>query len=419
MRLLSPRAAGPGATIPIPVTVWMLGIVSLLMDVSSEMINALLPLYMAGGLGASALAIGLIEGLSVAVATLTKFLSGLLSDLSGRAKALAVLGYGLGALSRLLFPWAASLDQIVLAKAMDRVGKGIRGTPRDAMIAAVSPPEIRGASFGLRKSLDTVGGFVGPLVAVAAMLLLGGDIAAVMWLAVLPALLCMAVLIWGVRAPDMERDMEPDMEPAAMRGRAGFRLRDALRLNRGVWAVIGLAALIMLARFSEAFLLLRAVELGLAPSWVPLALVVLHAAYGMTAFPVGRLSDRIGSFGLLLAGLGFLLAAHLALACATGVPGFVLGTVLWGLHMGFSQGLLGAMVAAASPGALRGSAFGTFNLVTGLVVLAGNALAGGLWQLAGSAAPFLAGAGITALAMLLLGLGRLRRRRGATAAQGA
>lgn len=186
---------------PIPATVWMLGIVSLLMDVSSEMINALLPLYLAGGLGASALAIGFIEGLSVAIATVTKFLSGVLSDIGGRAKPLAVLGYGLGALSRLIFPWAASLDQIVLAKAMDRVGKGIRGTPRDAIVAAVSPPEIRGASFGLRKSLDTVGGFAGPLIAIGAMALLAGDIRAVFWIAAIPAALCMIVLVFFVHEP--------------------------------------------------------------------------------------------------------------------------------------------------------------------------------------------------------------------------
>ncbi|MTH33076.1 MFS transporter [Paracoccus limosus] len=394
-----PAAARPA----IPVTVWMLGFVSLLMDVSSEMINALLPLYLAGGLGASALAIGFIEGLSVAIATVTKFLSGVISDISRRAKPLAVLGYGLGALSRLIFPWAASLDQIVLAKALDRVGKGIRGTPRDAIVAAVSPPEIRGASFGLRKSLDTVGGFVGPLVAVGAMILMAGDIRSVFWIAVLPALLCMIVLVFCVHEPE-------GLRPAR---RGGFRLRDALRLNRAVWVVIGLASVIMLARFSEAFVLLKALEAGFTPAWVPLALVIMHAAYGLTAYPVGRLSDRIGGSGLLLCSLGFLIAAHLTLAHAGAIWVYVLGTVLWGLHMGFSQGLLGAMIAAATPDHLKGSAFGTFNLVTGLVVLIGNTLAGWLWQGLGSAAPFLAGAALSVLAMIALaaGLGRSGARR--------
>lgn len=383
---------------PIPVTVWMLGLVSMLMDISSEMINALLPLYLATGLGVSALAIGFIEGLSVAIATVTKFLSGVLADWSRRAKPLAVLGYGLGALSRLIFPLAVSLDQIVLAKAMDRVGKGIRGTPRDAIVAAVSPPEIRGASFGLRKSLDTVGGFVGPLVAVGAMILLAGDIAAVFWIAAVPAALAMAVLVFLVREP---RETGP-----AKRG--SFRLADALRLNRAVWMVIGLASMIMLARFSEAFVLLKSLEAGFTPAWVPLSMVVMHAAYGLTAFPVGRLSDRIGTTGLLLWSLGFLVAAHLTLAFAATVAVYVAGTVFWGLHMGFSQGLLGAMIAGATPDALKASAFGTFNLVTGLVVLVGNTAAGWFWQSAGSSAPFLIGAGLSVLAMLCIAF-RARR----------
>jgi MFS family permease len=383
---------------PIPPTVWMLGIVSLLMDVSSEMINTLLPLWLAGGLGASALAIGFIEGLSVAIATATRFLSGVFADWSRRAKPLAVLGYGLGALSRLIFPLAISIDQIVLAKALDRVGKGIRSTPRDAIIAAVAPPQIRGASFGLRKSLDTVGGFLGPLVAVGAMILLAGDIAAVFWIAAIPAALAMLVLVLAVHEP----------EPSRVAKRSGFRLADAFRLNRAVWAVIGLAAIIMLARFSEAFVLLKALEAGFAPTWVPLAMVVMHAAYGLTAWPVGRLSDRIGTAGLLSWSLVFLTIAHLTLAFAGTVWAYILGTVFWGLHMGFSQGLLGAMIAAATPDAIRGSAFGTFNLVAGVVMLVGNTAAGWFWHSAGSQAPFLIGAGLSGIAMLWIAL---RQRR--------
>lgn len=379
----------------------MLGFVSLLMDVSSEMINALLPLYLSGGLGVSALAIGFIEGLSVAVATLSKFLSGVLADVSRRAKPLAVLGYGLGALSRLIFPWAMSLDQIVLAKAMDRVGKGIRGTPRDALVAAASPPETRGASFGLRKSLDALGGFLGPLVAVAGKIAFAGDIQSVFWIAVLPAVLCMIVLVFLVKEPAQTHPMK----------RGDFRLADALRLNRAIWAAIGLASVIMLARFSEAFVLLKALGAGFLPAWVPLSLVVMHAAYSLTAFPVGRLSDRLGTSGLLIWSLGFLVAAHLALALAMTAWVYVLGTIFWGLHMGFSQGLLSAMIAATTPDHLKGSAFGTFNLVTGLVVLLGNTLAGWLWHSTGSATPFLVGAGISAVAMILIAMRKPRRTR--------
>lgn len=385
--------ARPAVPAPaIPATVWMLGFVSLLMDVSSEMVQTLLPLYLAGGLGASTVLIGFIEGLSVAIATATKFLSGVLADWSRRNKPLAVLGYGLGALSRLIFPVAGTVDLVIMAKAMDRVGKGIRGTPRDALVAAVSPPEVRGASFGLRKSLDTVGGFLGPLIAVAVMILVAGDIVTVFWVAVIPAVLAMAVLILGVREP----------EAASRAGKPSFRLAQSLRLNRAVWAVIGLAALIVLARFSEAFVLLKSLEAGFSPTWVPLSMVIMHAAYGLTAYPAGRLSDRIGSRGLLTWSLAFLAAAHLTLAFADGVAVYILGTVLWGLHMGFSQGLLGAMIAGATPDELKGSAFGTFNLVTGVVVLLGNTAAGWLWQVHGSQAPFLVGAALSALAVAFI-----------------
>ncbi|MBT9385753.1 MFS transporter [Pseudooceanicola sp. CBS1P-1] len=377
-------------TAGIPAPVWILGLVSLLMDVSSEMVQSLMPLYLAGTLGASALAIGAIEGLAVAVATATKYIAGLLSDHGPGPKKLAVLGYGLAALSRLLLPMAASVDTVVIARAVDRVGKGIRGAPRDAIIAAVTPPGIRGASFGLRKSLDTVGGFAGPLLAVAAMAALAGNIRGVFWLAVIPAAL--AVLLLALRVPETAR-------PEA---KTPFRLAEALRLNRAVWGVIALASLLMLARFSEAFVLLKALDAGMAATWVPLALVLMHAVYGLAAYPVGKRSDRTGVRGLLILSLGFLMAAHVVLALSGSVWAFLLGTVFWGLHMGFSQGLLGAMIAGATPPALKGSAFGTFNLVTGGVLLLGNVAAGALWSGFGPAAPFWAGAVLSLAALLWL-----------------
>lgn len=385
----------------IPTTVWALGFVSLLMDVSSEMIQTLLPLYLSAGLGVSVLAIGFIEGLSVAIATATKFFSGVLADISQRNKPLAVLGYGLGALSRLIFPIAGTVDLVVMAKAMDRVGKGIRGTPRDALIAAVSPPDIRGASFGLRKSLDTVGGFLGPLVAIAVMMLMAGDIVAVFWIAAIPAALAIVVLLVFVHEP---KTAQPANRPR-------FHLSQSLKLNRAVWAVIGIAALIMLARFSEAFVLLKSLDAGFTPTWVPLSMVIMHVAYGLTAYPVGRLSDRVGRDGLLICSLVFLIVAHLTLAFADNVALYIAGTVLWGLHMGFSQGLLGAMIADTTPNALKGSAFGTFNLVTGVVVLAGNTAAGWFWESYGSAMPFLIGATISAVAIVLLCIKMLRAAR--------
>lgn len=386
--------------LPIPRMVWMLGFVSLLMDISSEMVNTLLPVFLASGLGASALAIGFIEGLAVAVATVTKALSGVLADWSGRAKPLAVLGYGLGALSRLIFPLAISLDQVVLAKAMDRVGKGIRSAPRDAMIAAATPAAIRGAAFGLRKSLDSLGGFLGPLLAIAAMLVFAGDIRIVFWLAALPAAFAIFLLIFRVKEP----------VPAQAGKGSGFRFRDALRLTAPVRGVIALAGLIMLARFSEAFLLLKALEAGFSPVWVPLIIVALHAVYALAAWPVGIFSDRLAASGRdpvrvpLLIGLGLLAGAHLVLGSAQSAPVFLAGVALWGLHMGFSQGLLGAMIAATAPPALRGSAFGAFNLASGVVMLVGNTAAGWAWVSWGSSAPFLIGAGISVLAMGLVAL---------------
>lgn len=376
----------------IPKTVWVLGVVSLLMDVSSEMVQTLLPFYLVSGLGASALFVGFIEGLSVAVATVTKLFSGILADRMAQRKPLAVLGYGLGALSKLIFPLATSIGWIVAAKAVDRVGKGIRGTPRDALIADVTPPELRGASFGLRKSLDTVGGFLGPLAAIGLMIVFGGDVLAIYWIAVGPAFLAVLLLIVGVREPKTPFQAGAGGPP---------RLADILRLNGAVWLVIAAASLLTLARFSEAFLLLKSQEAGFAPAWIPITMVIMHAVYGLTAYPVGRLSDRIGRSGLLLGSLVVLVAAYLVLAAAQSVGLFLAGIVLWGLHMGLSQGLLATLIADTAPKSLKGTAFGVFNLMTGLTVLVGNVAAGWLWDAQGSGATFLAGAGLSAVTILV------------------
>lgn len=383
------NTAPPRQSIAIPRTVWVLGVVSLLMDISSEMIQTLLPLYLVAGLGASAIAIGFIEGLSVAIATITKLFSGMISDWTGRRKPLAVLGYGLGALSKPIFPLASSIGWIVVAKAVDRVGKGIRGTPRDALIADVTPPEIRGASFGLRKSLDTVGGFVGPLAAIGLMLATDGDMIVIFWIAAIPAFLAVALLIIGVK--------EPEQPPSSSKGMPRFR--DAGRLNRAVWIVIGVSSLLTLARFSEAFLLLKSQQAGLSLAWIPITMVVMHAVYGLTAYPVGYLSDRIGRRSMIALSLVFLIAADLALATAQTLPMLFAGIVLWGLHMGFSQGILSTLIADSAPKNLKGTAFGVFNLATGLTVILGNVAAGLLWETWGSASTFLAGA-VVALASL-------------------
>ena len=391
----NPDPASARDATSIPRTVWILGFVSLLMDVSSEMVQALLPIYLVGGLGASAMTVGFIEGLAVAIATVTKLGSGIVSDLTGRRKSLAVLGYGLGAVSKLIFPLAGSVGWIVGAKAIDRIGKGIRGTPRDALIADVTPPALRGASFGLRKSLDTVGGFLGPLVAIALMVAFSGNVVLVFWVAVVPAFLAVALLVVGIREP---------AKPASRQTSALPRLADIAKLNRGVWAVVAAASLLTLARFSEAFLLLRSLEVGFTPIWVPITMVLMHAVYGLAAYPVGRLSDAIGRTGLLLASLPLLVLAYLTLAAASGPGLFLLGIVLWGLHMGFSQGLLATLIADTAPQMLKGTAFGIFHLMTGLVVLVGNVGAGWLWDAYGSRATFLAGAALAVIALAGLAL---------------
>lgn len=375
----------------IPRSVWLLGLVSLLMDVSSEMVQTLLPLYLVTGLGASAVTVGLIEGVAVATAMVTRLFAGVISDWSGQRKPLLLVGYGLAALARPIVPLADTAAWIAGARFLDRVGKGIRSAPRDALIADVTPPELRGASFGLRKSLDTVGGFVGPLVAIGLMLLSGDNFTAVFWLAAIPALLAVAVIVVGIEEPASRAPGKGGERP---------RLTALARLDPAVWVVVGLCAVLTFARFSEAFLLLKAQQAGFALAWVPLIMVLMHLVYGLTAYPVGVLSDRIGRHGLLTLSLVFLIAADLVLAFAQTPASLLAGIVLWGLHMGFSQGILATLIADRAPAAARGTAFGALNLATGLAVLVGNLAAGMLWERFGAAASFLNGAAFAGLALL-------------------
>ncbi|MGK9236724.1 MFS transporter [Inquilinus limosus] len=381
----------PESRAAIPRGVWMLGFVSLFMDVSSEMIHALLPVFLLTTVGASAAVIGLIEGIAEATASVVKVFSGVLSDWFGRRKLLAVLGYGLGALSKPLFPLAGSAGLVLAARFVDRVGKGIRGAPRDALVADLTPPAIRGAAYGLRQSLDTIGAFAGPLLAIGLMLASGGDIQLVFWLAVIPAVISVAILIGGVREPDTARPAKAPRSPIH---------RDELRrLGGAYWRVVAVAAVLTLARFSEAFLVLRAQEAGMAAALVPLVLVVMNIAYALSAYPAGVLADRHDPKRLLVLGFGVLIAADLVLALDGGLWAVLAGTALWGLHMGMTQGLLTALVAETVPADRRGTGFGLFNLVGGLALLLASALAGGLWSWIGSGATFLAGAGFTVIGL--------------------
>jgi len=384
----------------IPRGIWALGLVSLLMDLSSEMIHALLPVYLVTVMGASMVTVGVIEGAAEATASIVKIFSGALSDWLGKRKLLAAIGYGLAAVTKPVFPLAGSVGWLVAARLVDRVGKGIRGAPRDALVADIAPPHLRGASFGLRQSLDTIGAFLGPLLAMGLMWMTANAFQTVFWVAVIPAFLAVALLLFAVREPD---------RPAGLRT-VGFplSLAELRRLGTPYWLVVAVATVFTLARFSEAFLVLRAQGLGLSLMLVPMVLVVMNVVYALAAYPAGVLSDRYNRLTVLLVGLALLVAADLVLAFAPGLPGVAMGVALWGLHMGVTQGLLATLVADTAPAELRGTAYGMFNLLGGLALLAASVVAGALWDGFGPQATFLAGAGFTALAVLGVGLVRWR-----------
>lgn len=374
-----------------PTGVVALGFVSLFMDVSSEMIHSLLPVFLVSVLGASALSVGLIEGVAEATAAITKIFSGAISDWTGRRKPLVLLGYGMAALTKPLFPLAASVSMVLAARFVDRIGKGIRGAPRDALIAEISPPNLRGAAFGLRQSMDTVGAFAGPALAMLLMVLSGNDFRLVFWVAVIPAFVAVAVILFGVH--------EPQTDAPAERRRFPIQRSQLRRLDAGYWGITILAAVLTLARFSEAFLLLRAQSVGVEDALVPLALIVMNVVYAASAYPLGRLADTLDRRDLLALGVGFLILADLLLAFAGSAWVVLAGAAVWGLHMGATQGLLSVCIADAAPNDLRGTAFGMLNLVTGIALLAASALAGALWAAVGPSATFLAGAAFSVIAL--------------------
>jgi MFS family permease len=382
----------------IPGSVWALGLVSLFMDLSSEMIHALLPLYLVSVLGVSTLTVGFIEGIAEATASITKIFSGALSDYLARRKLLAALGYGLAAVTKPVFPLASSIAWLTAARFVDRIGKGIRGAPRDALIADVTPADLRGNAFGLRQSLDTIGAVLGPLAAIVLMAAFANNFTTVFWIAVVPAFISLAIIVFGVR----EQKRPPGMR--AMR--TPLSRAELARLDLSYWTGVGVAAIFTLARFSEAFLLLRAQSVGLAITVVPVVMVLMNIVYTLSAWPAGALSDSIGRYGVLTVGFALLILADLILALGNSVSSVMIGVALWGLHMGLTQGPLAALVADTAPPELRGTAFGMFNLVTGLALLAASIIAGALWDLIGPAGTFFAGALITAIALAALPLAR-------------
>jgi MFS family permease len=375
-------------------SIWTLGIVSLLMDSSSEAIHALLPLFLVSVLGASTVAVGLIEGAAEAITQIVKIFSGTISDAVGRRKPLVLLGYAMAALSKPLFPLATGIGWVFTARFLDRIGKGIRGAPRDALIADLTRPDERGAAYGLRQALDTVGAIAGPAAAMLLMWWLADNFRAVFWIAVIPAVLCVVVLWFGVE--------EGQIAPRTAKAK-GPRLRwsELTRLGRAFWMVVGVGFVMTLARFSEAFLVLRGQNLGLSLAMAPVVMLVMNVAFAATSYPVGKLADRVDRYTLLTIGFVLLIAADLVLAAAKDWKLLMVGVSLWGLHMGFTQGLLAAMVADAAPESRRGTAFGLFYLASGVAMLLASAIAGVLWQEIGPSATFIAGAGFVGLATIV------------------
>jgi MFS family permease len=376
----------------LPRGVWALGFVSMFMDISSEMVHALLPVYLVAVLGTSTLTVGFIEGIAEATANITKIFSGTLSDWLGKRKLLTSIGYGLAAFTKPIFPLASTVGWVVAARFIDRIGKGIRDAPRDALIADIAPADLRGASFGLRQSLDTVGAVAGPLLAIALMALSSGNFRFVFWIAVLPAFISLAVMVFAVQEPAQH---EADTKPR-------LRFADARRLSGRYWTVVGVATILTLARFSEAFLILRSKNVGLPVALVPAVMVVMNVMYALAAYPAGVLSDQLGRGGLLAVGIVCLVVADLILAFGPTITLVMLGVVFWGLHMALTQGLFASLVADTAPADLRGTAFGVFNFAGGIAMLVASVLAGGLWDAYEPAATFLAGAGFATVALISL-----------------
>ena len=376
----------------LPAGIWALGLVSMLMDTSSELIHSLLPIYLSTVLGASMVTIGVIEGIAEGTVAVMKLFSGVFSDYFAKRKLFAVIGYGLAALTKPIFPLASTIGWVFGARFLDRIGKGIRGAPRDALVADIAPKQLLGAAYGLRQSLDSVGAFFGPLLAIVFMVWLANDIRRVLWVAVIPAFLAVILLVVGVR------------EPAARdQGKSSgnrLSLADVKRMPSQYWLVVSLGAVFSLARFSEAFLILRAKDVGLAITHVPVTMIVMNIVYSLFAYPAGVAADRFPARNLLIVGLGFLVISDVFLAMAASPAVAFIGTAFWGLHMAFTQGLLAKLVADSAVEGLRGTAFGVFNLISGGAIILASVTAGLLWQLIGASATFYTGAGFAAMAAI-------------------
>ena len=385
----------PRSPTRLPRNVWILGFVSLLMDLSSEIYHALLPLFITVTLGLPVAALGAIDGIAEATASFAKLASGRLSDRSRRRKPWILAGYGLAALSKPLFPLAAGPVEVMGARFADRIGKGIRGAPRDGMIADETPAAIRGRAFGLRQSLDTVGAMIAPILAIGLMAAFHENIRMVFWIAVIPAILCFLLAWLALKEKAAPHASHQPRAPFF----AGFR-----ELNRPTRRLIAVGFLFTLARFSESFLILRGFDVGLSATLSPLVLVLFNLVFFALAYPAGALSDRLSSKAILMAGMAVLIAADLILAQAIGLAGLGIGVALWGAHMALTQGIFARLIADNAPPELRATSFGAFYFVSGIATLLASVGAGLLWDRHGAHATFIAGAAAAAVAMAMLSL---------------
>ena len=370
------------------------------MDLSSEIYHALLPAFITLVLGLPATALGAIDGIAEATANFAKLFSGRLSDRTLKRKPWVMAGYGLAALSKPLFPLAGNAPTLMIARFADRIGKGIRGSPRDAILADETPPEIRGRAFGLRQALDTVGALLAPIAAIGLMAWLASDIRAVFWIAVIPAALSF-LLAWLALKEPVQHLAPPKKSPLF----AGFK-----QLDPETKRLLQVGFLFGLARFSEAFLILKGIDVGLTEAMSPLTLAVFNLAYVALAYPAGALSDRMAPRSILMAGMALLVSGNLVLAATNGFIGLLLGAILWGGHMALTQGIFSRMIADSAPEEYRATSFGAFWFVTGIASLLANLGAGWLWDRQGSSATFLTSAAVAAVALAMLSLLGQERR---------
>lgn len=378
--------------VKLPKQIWALGFVSLLMDISSESIQGVLPIYLISSMGATATTLGLFEGVTEAMALVVKVFSGSLSDWMKKRKPLVIAGYFMGAISKPLFALANSVSMIFFIRLFDRIGKGVRGAPRDALMADIVPNNLRGQAFGLRQSLDTIGAFIGPILAMIVLSISNNDFSLLFWIAAIPGFLAVGVLFFGVHEKERSESIRP---------MSRLQFSDLKNFKKDYWLVVLLGCIFQLSRFSEAFLILKGKELGLPIESSPLVFIVMNIVYALTAYPIGNLSDKIGRSFFLIMGFIILIVADVLLATTSSIYLTFIGIALWGLHMGFSQGVLSAMVADTCPPQYKGTAYAFYNLFSAVALMLASTIAGSLWDNFGSQMTFFTGAGLAMVSLLL------------------